>query len=133
MVRDVKISLNGTPGDRDFESEADIMIASELTPLKQLRSVLTSQPFFRCLPHHSPLELPFYPEPAYRRKCFATRALQLIFSYATASDSPSPLPLLKESLVARIGDQNTASITLFRQLGLEIAKHVDVSDETEMR
>jgi L-amino acid N-acyltransferase YncA len=56
-----------------------------------------------------------------------------MFSYATASDSPSPLPVLKESLVARIGDQNTASVALFQQLGFEVTKHVDVFEETEMR
>lgn len=55
-----------------------------------------------------------------------------MFSYATASDSPSPLPVLKESLVVRIGDQNTASTALFQKLGFEITKHVDVF-ETEMR
>ena len=73
------------------------------------------------------------PEPAYRRRGLATRALQLMFSYATASDSPLPLPVLKESLVARIGDQNTASIALFQSLGFEITKHVAVFEETEMR
>ena len=56
-----------------------------------------------------------------------------MFSYATASDSPAPLPVLKESLVARIGDRNTASIALFQKLGFEITKHVAVFEETELR
>lgn len=56
-----------------------------------------------------------------------------MFSYVTASDSPPLLPVLKESLVARIGDQNTASIALFQKLGFEITKHVDVFEETELR
>lgn len=72
-------------------------------------------------------------EPGWRRKGLASRALQLMFSYATGSDSPSPLPVLRGSLVARIGDQNGASIALFQKLGFEIIKHVDVFRETEMR
>jgi hypothetical protein len=31
MIGDVNIFLKGTPGDLDFESEAEIMIAGELT------------------------------------------------------------------------------------------------------
>jgi hypothetical protein len=31
MIGDVNIFLNGTPGDQDFEAEAEIMIAGELT------------------------------------------------------------------------------------------------------
>lgn len=31
MVGDVNVFLNGTPGDLEFESEAEIMIAGELT------------------------------------------------------------------------------------------------------
>jgi RimJ/RimL family protein N-acetyltransferase len=133
MVGDVNIFLNGTPSDQDFESKAEIMIASELAPSEYLRSIPITQPFFRCSPHQSSLELSFFPEQAHRRKGLATRALQLMFSYTTESDSPSPLPVLNESLVARIGDQNTASIALFQQLGFEITKHVDVFEETEMR
>ena len=75
----------------------------------------------------------FHPEPDYRRKGLASRALQLMFSYATAADSGPPLPVPKESLVARIGDKNTASISLFQKLGFEITKHVAVFEETELR
>lgn len=56
-----------------------------------------------------------------------------MFSYATASDSPLPLPVSKKSLVARIGDQNVASIALFQKLGFEITKHVAVFEEIELR
>ena len=35
MVGDVNIFLNGIPGDKDFEAEAEIMIAGKLT----LRSI----------------------------------------------------------------------------------------------
>lgn len=72
-------------------------------------------------------------EPDYRRKGLASRALQLMFSYATASGSKPPLPVPKESLVVRIGDKNTASITLFQKLGFEITRHVAVFEETELR
>lgn len=75
----------------------------------------------------------FHKEPDYRRKGFASRALQLMFSYATAPDSKPPLPLSEESLVVRIGDKNTASIALFRKLGFEITKRVAVFEETELR
>ena len=75
----------------------------------------------------------FYSEPDYRRKGFASRALQLMFSYATAPDHKKPLPVSKESLVARIGDKNTASIAVFHKLGFEITKHVAVFGETELR
>ncbi|KAF9644015.1 acyl-CoA N-acyltransferase [Thelephora ganbajun] len=72
-------------------------------------------------------------EPDYRRKGLASRALQLMLTYATAPDSEPPLPVSKESLVARIGDRNKASITLFQKLGFEITKHVAVFEETELR
>lgn len=75
----------------------------------------------------------FYSEPDYRRKGIANLALQLMFSYATAPDSGSPLPISKESLVVRIGDKNVASIALFQKLGFEITKHVAVFEETELR
>ena len=38
MVGDVNIFFNGAPGDLDFESEAEIMIAGELTLSGHLRS-----------------------------------------------------------------------------------------------
>lgn len=129
MIGDVNIFFNGAPGDQGLESEAEIMIAGELAlwfPFNSpacATSKLTKpmHGFFR----HS--------EPGWRRKGLAIRALQLMFSYATGSGSPSPLPVLRESLVARIGDQNGASIALFQKLGFEIIRHVDVFSETEMR
>lgn len=56
-----------------------------------------------------------------------------MFSYATAPDSKPPLPISKGSLVARIGDKNSASIALFQKLGFVITKHVTVFEETELR
>ncbi|EKM60317.1 uncharacterized protein PHACADRAFT_132799 [Phanerochaete carnosa HHB-10118-sp] len=72
-------------------------------------------------------------EPAYRRRGFASAALQTMLSYATASDSPSPLPVPKERLVVRIGEKNEASIRLFEKLGFAITKRVAVFEEIEMR
>ena len=74
-----------------------------------------------------------FPEPDYRRKGLASRALQLMFSYVTAPDSKPPLPVSRESLVVRIGDKNTASIALFQKLGFEITKRVAIFEETELR
>ena len=79
------------------------------------------------------MRFPFYSEPDYRRKGIASLALQLMFSYATASDSKPPLPIAKECLVVRVGDKNTASISLFQKLGFEITKHVAIFEETELR
>ena len=45
MVGDVNIFLKGTPGDQDFEAEAEIMIAGELIP----RNIYT--PFYCYLPN----------------------------------------------------------------------------------
>jgi len=36
MIGDVNIFLNGTPGDQDFEAEAEIMIAGEFDPSEYL-------------------------------------------------------------------------------------------------
>ena len=50
MVGDVNIFLNGIPGDQDFEAEAEIMIAGELT----LRNIYVSRsppPTPTCSPH----------------------------------------------------------------------------------
>ena len=38
-----------------------------------------------------------------------------------------------DKLVVRIGDRNVASVTLFRKLGFEVRKHVEVFGELEMR
>lgn len=132
MIGDVNIFLNGTPGDQDFEAEAEIMIAGELT----LRGTC-APPLLSLSPPFAASDLitilTFFPEPNYRRKGFANRALQLMFSYATAPDSKPPLPVSKGSLVVRIGDKNAASIALFQKLGFEITKHVAVFEETELR
>lgn len=60
-------------------------------------------------------------------------ALQLLLSYATSPDSPSPLPVPKERLVVRIGEKNEPSIRLFGKLGFAITKRVAVFEEIEMR
>ena len=56
-----------------------------------------------------------------------------MLSYATAPTSPAPLPVRKDSLVVRIGDENEPSIRLFEKLGFRITKHVEVFEEVEMR
>lgn len=72
-------------------------------------------------------------ENAYRRRGFASSALQLMLSYATSSTSPSPLPISRDRLVVRIGEKNTPSIRLFEKLGFGITKRVEVFGEVEMR
>ena len=72
-------------------------------------------------------------EPAYRRRGVAYAALQMMLSYATDPASPSPLPVPKESLVARIGEKNEASIRLFEKLGFSVTKRVAVFEEVELR
>ncbi|KAI0716188.1 acyl-CoA N-acyltransferase [Cerioporus squamosus] len=72
-------------------------------------------------------------EPAYRRRGVACTALQLMLSYATDPSSPSPLPVPKERLVARIGEKNEASIRLFEKLGFTVTKRVAVFEEVELR
>lgn len=54
-------------------------------------------------------------------------------SYATAPDSPAPLPIRSNALVVRIGEKNEASIRLFEKLGFVITKRVEVFEEVEMR
>ena len=46
MVGDVNIFLKGTPGDQEFEAEAEIMIAGELT----LRNIYAPP---HCPPHQN--------------------------------------------------------------------------------
>ncbi|KAI0668745.1 acyl-CoA N-acyltransferase [Trametes maxima] len=99
MIGDVNLFYKGSPGEEDFEVEAEIMIA----------------------------------EPAYRRRGLAHTALQLMLSYATDPSSPSPLPVPKDRLVARIGDKNEPSIRLFEKLGFSITKRVAVFEEVELR
>ncbi|KAI0820611.1 acyl-CoA N-acyltransferase [Trametes gibbosa] len=72
-------------------------------------------------------------EPAYRRRGIAHTALQLMLSYATEPASPSPLPVMRERLVARIGDKNEPSIRLFEKLGFTLTKRVAVFEEVELR
>ncbi|RPD56239.1 acyl-CoA N-acyltransferase [Lentinus tigrinus ALCF2SS1-7] len=72
-------------------------------------------------------------ESAYRRRGVAYTALQMMLSYATDPSSPSPLPVPKERLVARIGEKNEASIRLFEKLGFTLTKRVAVFEEVELR
>ncbi|RDX41112.1 acyl-CoA N-acyltransferase [Lentinus brumalis] len=72
-------------------------------------------------------------ESAYRRRGVAYTALQLMLSYATDPSSPSPLPVPKDRLVARIGEKNQASIRLFEKLGFTVTKRVAVFEEVELR
>ena len=135
MVGDVNIFLNGTPGDQDFEAEAEIMIAGESSPRNISVPHLPASTFTasELMTTHVAGFSPFFSEPDYRRRGFASRALQLMFSYVTAPESTPPLPLRKECLVVRIGDKNVASIALFQKLGFEITKRVAVFEETELR
>lgn len=75
----------------------------------------------------------FHAEPGFRRRGLALTALELMLSYATAPESPKPLPIPRERLVVRIGDKNEASKKLFEKLGFRITKRVDVFQEIEMR
>ncbi|THH03579.1 hypothetical protein EW146_g10391, partial [Bondarzewia mesenterica] len=76
---------------------------------------------------------PHPPDPAYRRQRIAHTALSLLLAYVTSPDAPSPLPVRKNSLVVKIGQDNTPSIRLFEGLGFTIVKTVDVFEEVEMR
>ncbi|EJD04587.1 acyl-CoA N-acyltransferase [Fomitiporia mediterranea MF3/22] len=72
-------------------------------------------------------------EEAYRRKGYASEALQILLSFATSFEYLSTLPISADKLVVRIGDKNSASIALFKKLGFVVAKHVEVFEELEMR
>lgn len=132
MIGDVNLFFKGSPQDDDFEVEAEIMIAGTLPcPLQHSKPQKNDGS-----PHLSAslyLHKWVSPEPAYRRKGLASHALQLLLSYATSPASPSPLPVNPQSLVARIGDKNAASIGLFQKLGFVVTKHVKVFEELEMR
>jgi len=132
MVGDVNIFLKGAPGDQEFEAEAEVMIAGELT-VRIISVPLLPSSTFRHVRTDDDMRFPFSSEPDYRRKGIASLALQLMFSYATTPDSKPPLPIAKGSLVVRVGDKNTASIALFRKLGFEITKRVAIFEETELR
>ncbi|KAJ6622894.1 GNAT domain-containing protein [Mycena sp. CBHHK59/15] len=119
MIGDVNIFLHGAPphmrtgNDEDedqFYAEIEIMIA----------------------------------ERGYRRKGCALEALQLMLGYATAGSflghvsslndlKDSPLPVPPTSLLTRISEANTPSISLFEKLGFSITKRVEVFGEVEMR
>lgn len=80
-------------------------------------------------------------ERAYRRQRLAHAALSLLLAYAAsplhhtaprAGEAP-PLPVPAARLVARIGRENAPSIALFRVLGFEVVKVVEVFGEVEMR
>ena len=60
----------------------------------------------------------FYSEPAYRREKFATLALCLMLSYATATDSQPPFPVSPESLVVWIGHEITKRVAVFEETEL---------------
>ena len=83
-------------------------------------------------------------EPRYRRGGHATEALTLLLQYVTGNALPArgsavtlpevlPNAIPPASLVVRIGDKNAPSISLFRKLGFEIVKRVEVFEEVEMR
>ncbi|KAF9522627.1 GNAT domain-containing protein [Crepidotus variabilis] len=91
-------------------------------------------------------------ENSYRRGGFATEALQLMLGYATgqpqsffghntvnedtklfAAIPPSPLCISPFRLVSRIGSSNEPSVNLFRKLGFQVTKRIEVFDELEMR
>ena len=83
-------------------------------------------------------------EPAYRRQGLAYEAIQLMISFVTSpptmsvspehiSSYPPQLPIPRSSLVARISESNLSSIALFKKVGFEVAKRVEVFGEVEMR
>lgn len=82
------------------------------------------------------------PEPAYRRKGLASTALQLLLTYTTSSASApatheppraTPLPLPRDALVVRIGEDNEPSAALFAALGFVVTRRVAIFNEVEMR
>ncbi|KAF8311875.1 hypothetical protein DL93DRAFT_2126162 [Clavulina sp. PMI_390] len=81
-------------------------------------------------------------EKSYRRKGIALEALRLLLQYAcsasyvvssSGSDPITRLPVTPTSFVVRIGADNSPSIKLFRRLGFEISKTVEIFNEVEMR
>jgi len=113
MVGDANLFLKGKPGDEDFEAEVGIMIAEE----------------------------------AYQRRGFAQEALRLMLTYTTGSPTsfscpplpatvpkpPSPFPILPESLVVRIAQDNVSSIKVFERLGFIETRGANAFGEKEMR
>jgi RimJ/RimL family protein N-acetyltransferase len=86
--------------------------------------------------------MPHFAEPAFRRKGFASTALQLLLSYATSMKPADPntssqqltfLPLPRKALVVRIGIDNAPSIALFEKLGFAITRRIEIFQEVEMR
>lgn len=122
MIGDVNLFLKGLPSDEDFEVEAEIMIAGTIPiPCDIPTMILSPHYFFYCQ------------ESIYRRRGHASKALELLLSYATSPESPAPLPIRANALVVRIGEKNEASIRLFEKLGFVITKRVEVFEEVEMR
>ncbi|KAF9223543.1 hypothetical protein BS17DRAFT_147369 [Gyrodon lividus] len=116
MVGDVNLFLKGRPEEEYFEAEVGVMIAEE----------------------------------AYQRKGFAIEALRLMLTYTTGSptlsssssspalsprvrEPPSPFPILPESLVVRIAQDNGPSIKVFERLGFIETRDVNAFGEKEMR
>ncbi|KAL7285980.1 hypothetical protein ACG7TL_001095 [Trametes sanguinea] len=124
------ILLSGT----SLEATEDAMFTPErLSGLPMIGDVNL---FFKGAPDEEDFEVEveiMIAEPAYRRRGIAHTALQLLLSYATDPASPSPLPIPKERLVARIGDKNEPSIRLFEKLGFSVTKRVPVFEEVELR
>jgi len=72
-------------------------------------------------------------ESAYRRRGYASEAMQLLFRFAASFRAQSALPINAEKLVVRIGESNDASRRMFEKLGFVVTKHVKVFEELEMR
>ncbi|KAI0770939.1 acyl-CoA N-acyltransferase [Trametes elegans] len=126
---------------REWQTDEDSASASPgatVTPenLRDLPMIGDANLFLKGTPDEDEFECEveiMIAEPAYRRRGIAHTALQLMLSYATDPSSPSPLPVPRERLVARIGEKNTASIRLFEKLGFSVTKRVAVFEEVELR
>ncbi|KAI5118338.1 hypothetical protein M0805_009141 [Coniferiporia weirii] len=105
MIGDVNLFFNGSPGVVEEGEEADGEVEAEV----------------------------MIAEKAYRRRGYASEALQLLLSYATSATHPPILPVAPDRLVVRIGERNTASVALFTVLGFVVTRCVEVFAELEMR
>lgn len=119
MIGDVNLFFKGAVEDEYYEVEAEAMIAGMHAHLSQY-TVLK-------------VDFPDRLEKSYRRKGYASEALQLLLSFATTFEYPPYLPAPADKHVVRIGDKNSASIALFTKLGFEVIRHVEVFGELEMR
>jgi hypothetical protein len=132
MVGDANLFLKGKPGDEDFEAEVGIMIAG-----------ISLSTFSDDVVHTKPPPT----EEAYQRRGFAQEALRLMLTYTTGSPTsfscpplpatvpkpPSPFPILPESLVVRIAQDNVSSIKVFERLGFIETRGANAFGEKEMR